>query len=81
MQNDNLSEFIFDELKERAEIKRKSKRFKTAIDAEKKKCLKIMEEDSVIKNEEIEKDIAKLEGALQVGDSELIKEMLKNINI
>lgn len=39
MQNDNLSEFIFDELKERAEIKRKSKRFKTAIDAEKKKLL------------------------------------------
>lgn len=73
--------FFIHELKERAEIIKQSHLFKKSVDDEKARQLQMIEEGCKIRKDAISDKISKLEGALNGDDPELIKEMLKNMQI
>lgn len=73
--------FFVRELKERAEIKQKTKVFRARVDAEKKQELRRIEEDSKRRAEDISIDVSALEKALSDDDAEQIKAALKKLKI
>lgn len=75
------SNFFVQELNERAKIKTQSNLFKKVVDDEKARQLQLIEEESKTRQNAVSDKISKLEGALKGDDSELIKEILKNIKI
>lgn len=75
------SNFFVQELKERAKIKKQSNLFKKAVDDEKARQLQQIEEESEGRNGEIGIKINNLEEALNSDDPELVKEMLKNMEM
>lgn len=75
------SNFFVQELEERAKIKKQSNLFKKDVDDEKARKLQLIEEESEARQNAVSDKISKLEGALKVDDSELIKEILKNMKI
>jgi len=75
------SNFFVQELKERTKIKKQSNLFKKAVDDDKARKLQLIEEESEIRKDEIGIKINNLEEALKSDDPELIKEMLKNMEM
>lgn len=75
------SNFFIQELEEKEKIKKQSNLFKKAVDDEKARKLQLIEEESEARQNAVSDKISKLEGALKMDDSELIKEILKNTKI
>lgn len=73
--------FFIHELKERAEIKKQSYLFKKAVDDEKVKQLRMIEEYGKVKEAAINDKISQLEDVIKSDNPELIKQMLKNMQI
>lgn len=73
--------FFIHELNERIKIKKQSNLFKKAVDDEKARQLQLIEVESEIREDVVSDKISKLEAALKGDDSELIKKMLKNMEI
>ena len=73
--------FWMDILKERMEIKRKSKEFKKRVDIVKKLELNRIEEESAEREYVINSMENELELALKEGDNDKIKELLKNFRM
>ena len=73
--------FFVKELKERAEIRQKSKIFKSIIDSEKAAELHRIDSESKLREERISSDISALDTALNGDDTEMIKAALKNFNL
>lgn len=73
--------FLLHELKARAEIRKQSLLFKKAVDDEKAKQLRNIEEKEIIQEHAINDKCSKLEEALKGDDPESIKDILKNMQI
>lgn len=77
----NPDSFFVQELKARAEIKQKSKAFKTMVDVGKEKELRRIDAESKRREDSISTDVSALDAALNTDDAEMIKAALKNFHL
>lgn len=74
------NDFWMKELKERQEIKKKSREFRKIVDTVKKDMLEQIEKTSRCRENSMNNEMAQLESALESNDAEQIKAVLKNLS-